>query len=66
MGISKLKLGAGVLLDEPFSHLSPIRVQEMNILIREASKQKGILISDHYYEESYEPVMSFMYCRAEK
>ncbi len=43
--------GLFTLLDEPFSHLSPIRVQEMNILIREASKQKGILISDHYYEE---------------
>lgn len=43
--------GLFALLDEPYSHLSPVRVQEMNMLIREAGKQKGILISDHYYEE---------------
>lgn len=43
--------GLFAFLDEPFSHLSPVRVQEMSILIREASKQKGILISDHCYEE---------------
>ncbi|KEQ31401.1 hypothetical protein N180_07910 [Pedobacter antarcticus 4BY] len=44
--------GSFALLDEPFSHLSPVIIQEMSLLIREASKQKGILITDHYYEET--------------
>lgn len=43
--------GLFALLDEPFSHLSPVTLQEMSLLIREASKEKGILISDHYFEE---------------
>lgn len=39
-----------VLLDEPFSNLSPLMITEMCGLIKEVSHFKGILLSDHYYK----------------
>ena len=39
-----------VLLDEPYNGLSPLMIEKVNGLIRENSKQKGILITDHNYE----------------
>ncbi len=43
-----------VLLDEPFSGLSPLMVEEFKNRIKEESKNKGILITDHNYLEVYE------------
>lgn len=40
-----------ILLDEPFNGLSPKMTAEMQKLIKEQSKDKGILISDHRYQE---------------
>lgn len=38
------------LLDEPYSGLSPIMVDKVNQLIKDNSAQKGIVITDHNYE----------------
>lgn len=40
-----------VLLDEPYNGLSPIMTELVNELIKENSKTKGIIISDHNYQE---------------
>ncbi len=40
-----------VLLDEPFNGLSPKITAEMQKIIKEQSAQKGIIISDHRYQE---------------
>lgn len=40
-----------VLLDEPFNGLSPKMTNEMQKLIKEQSKEKGIIISDHRYQD---------------
>lgn len=37
------------MLDEPFSHLSPVMVEQVKELILEEKQNKGILISDHMY-----------------
>lgn len=39
-----------VLLDEPFNKLSPLACDLVLELIKENSKQKGIIITDHNYE----------------
>ena len=39
-----------LLLDEPFSGLAPLQVQRVQDLIKEKGSDKGILISDHYYD----------------
>jgi ABC-type multidrug transport system ATPase subunit len=39
-----------VLLDEPYNGLSPIMVEKVNQLIQENSSKKGIVITDHDYE----------------
>ncbi|MCE3076397.1 ATP-binding cassette domain-containing protein [Chryseobacterium gwangjuense] len=40
-----------ILLDEPFNGLSPKMTTEMQKLIKGQSKEKGIIISDHRYQE---------------
>jgi len=40
-----------VLLDEPFTHLSPLMIQQVQELITEAKENKGILITDHLYRQ---------------
>ncbi|MCS3532718.1 ATP-binding cassette domain-containing protein [Chryseobacterium sp. JUb7] len=40
-----------ILLDEPFNALSPKMTQEIQKHIQEQSKEKGIIISDHRYQE---------------
>ncbi|WBV61374.1 ATP-binding cassette domain-containing protein [Chryseobacterium camelliae] len=40
-----------ILLDEPFNGLSPKMTNEMQKIIKEQSKEKGIIISDHHYQE---------------
>ncbi len=39
-----------VLLDEPFIHLSPIQAEEFKEIIRKRSQQKGIIVTDHQYQ----------------
>jgi len=39
-----------VLLDEPYSGLSPILISKVNTLIQEKSLEKGIIMTDHNYE----------------
>jgi len=39
-----------VLLDEPYNGLSPIMIEKVNQLIKFNSLQKGIIITDHNYE----------------
>jgi ABC-type multidrug transport system ATPase subunit len=39
-----------ILLDEPFSGLSPKMIEIIVQLIKENSREKGILITDHQYE----------------
>lgn len=40
-----------IILDEPFHSLSPKIVSEIKIIIKEQSKFKGFIISDHLYED---------------
>ena len=39
-----------VLLDEPYNGLSPIMIDKINNLIKEKASVKGIIITDHNYE----------------
>lgn len=39
-----------VLLDEPYNGLSPFMIEKVNILIQNNSSRKGIVITDHNYE----------------
>lgn len=39
-----------VLLDEPYNGLAPVMVDKVNELIQEHSTQKGIIITDHNYQ----------------
>ncbi|GGA70130.1 ABC transporter ATP-binding protein [Flavobacterium palustre] len=39
-----------VLLDEPYNGLSPLMIEKVNTLITKKSKAKGIVITDHNYE----------------
>ncbi|MFV8341380.1 ATP-binding cassette domain-containing protein [Flavobacterium sp. XS2P39] len=43
-----------VLLDEPYNGLSPIMIEKINGLIAEMSVAKGIVITDHNYENVIE------------
>ncbi|MEZ4902562.1 MAG: ATP-binding cassette domain-containing protein [Spirosomataceae bacterium] len=42
---------AFVLLDEPFSHLSPLYVEQLKAYIQTQKCKKGIIITDHLYKE---------------
>ena len=37
------------LLDEPFTHLSPIQIEKIKELLLEEKETKGLLITDHLY-----------------
>ncbi|MEJ7778454.1 MAG: ATP-binding cassette domain-containing protein [Daejeonella sp.] len=37
------------MLDEPFSHLSPIQIDQMKELIIDEKRNKGFLVTDHMY-----------------
>jgi ABC-type multidrug transport system ATPase subunit len=39
-----------VLLDEPFTHLSPIQIERLKELILEEKSNKGFLLTDHLYQ----------------
>ncbi|OEY73793.1 ATP-binding cassette domain-containing protein [Salegentibacter salarius] len=38
-----------ILLDEPFSHLSPLYIEKIKSLIQELKKEKAIILTDHMY-----------------
>jgi lipopolysaccharide export system ATP-binding protein len=39
-----------ILLDEPFTHLSPVQAEEIKAMMRKRSAYKGFIITDHQYE----------------
>jgi lipopolysaccharide export system ATP-binding protein len=39
-----------ILLDEPFTHVSPLQAEEIKTIIRKRSKFKGFIVTDHQYE----------------
>lgn len=43
-----------ILLDEPFTHISPIQAEEFKPVIRTCAKRKGIIITDHQYKNILE------------
>jgi ABC-type lipopolysaccharide export system ATPase subunit len=38
------------LLDEPFTHVMPLHVERIKELIKQESKNKGIIVTDHMYD----------------
>jgi ABC-type multidrug transport system ATPase subunit len=38
-----------ILLDEPFTHISPIQTEGFKTQLREAAKTKGLILTDHQY-----------------
>ncbi|MGF7080605.1 ATP-binding cassette domain-containing protein [Mucilaginibacter sp. UYCu711] len=38
-----------ILLDEPFTHVTPVETQYFKTIIKSISKTKGIIITDHQY-----------------
>ena len=38
-----------ILLDEPFTHVTPIQADYFKELIKTVSEKKGIIITDHQY-----------------
>ena len=38
------------ILDEPFSQIAPLHIEAVQKLIREKSREKGIIVTDHNYE----------------
>lgn len=38
-----------ILLDEPFTHVTPVQTEYFKQLIREVAKTKGVIITDHQY-----------------
>ncbi|AMR34616.1 hypothetical protein A0256_18705 [Mucilaginibacter sp. PAMC 26640] len=38
-----------ILLDEPFTHISPIQADEFKPIMRACAKRKGIIVTDHQY-----------------
>ncbi|MES2275815.1 MAG: ATP-binding cassette domain-containing protein [Bacteroidota bacterium] len=39
-----------ILLDEPFTHISPVQSDGFKLLLREIAKTKGIILTDHQYD----------------
>lgn len=38
-----------ILLDEPFTHISPVQADDLKIMIEKSAKTKGIIVTDHQY-----------------
>lgn len=43
-----------ILLDEPFTHVSPIQAERLKSVIRNCATRKGIIITDHQYRNILE------------
>jgi ABC-type lipopolysaccharide export system ATPase subunit len=39
------------MLDEPFTHLSPLQIEKAKELLIEEKQNKGLLITDHLYRQ---------------
>lgn len=39
------------LLDEPFTHISPLQIEKIKELMLEEKKHKGLIITDHMYQQ---------------
>lgn len=39
-----------VMLDEPFTHLTPIQIEKVKLLLQEEKENKGLFITDHIYK----------------
>lgn len=39
-----------VMLDEPFTHLSPLQIEKVKALFFEEKERKGLIITDHMYQ----------------
>ncbi len=39
-----------ILLDEPFTHVSPIQTEYLKEMIRMVSPRKGVIVTDHQYQ----------------
>ena len=39
------------MLDEPFTHLSPLQIEKVKELLLEEKTNKGLLITDHMYRQ---------------
>lgn len=46
--------GKIVLLDEPFSHLSPLHIEKISNIINEEKQHKAVIITDHFYKNIIE------------
>lgn len=40
-----------ILLDEPFSSIAPHQKEQLKDYIKQLSKEKGFIITDHYYDD---------------
>lgn len=49
------------VLDEPFSNMSPILIDELKKTIIEASKRKGIILTDHDYKNVFSVANKYYY-----
>jgi len=38
-----------ILLDEPFTHISPIQTEEFKPILKRCAQRKGVIITDHQY-----------------
>ncbi|MCD8742061.1 ABC transporter ATP-binding protein [Mucilaginibacter roseus] len=38
-----------ILLDEPFTHISPVQADTLKTLVKTCAKTKGIIVTDHQY-----------------
>lgn len=38
-----------ILLDEPFTHISPVQTEEFKPILKRCAQRKGIIITDHQY-----------------
>lgn len=43
-----------VLLDEPFSNMAPVHIDDINSHIEKLRPRKGFIITDHYYDRIFE------------
>jgi len=43
-----------VLLDEPFTHVTPVQADHFKVVIRHVAQSKGIIITDHQYHNVLE------------
>lgn len=43
-----------VMLDEPFSHLMPLHIEKIKLIIEREKNKKGIIITDHMYRQILE------------